>query len=155
MSSRCLSGICRRFLLFFLLGCLTVTRYPSYTRCNQQGTQWPVPQEIRECYNGYIGAESFSYTTLEVDGRVQWVCLTLEEMKTKIEELDQVASNSPAGKLQGYCYHPSITYAPHQVWQSLNGPYFISIRAMLIFDIGQSRSCTIVSIARLTVYSPL
>ena len=63
--------------------------------------------EIRECYNAYVGAESFVFETVDLFGRTWEICLSLAQMAAEIAVLDATASALPSHWQQGHCYRPS------------------------------------------------
>ena len=90
---------------------------------------------IRECYNDYIGAESWA-PGVDVDDLSgdKAPCFSLDEMEHKITEIDP--------NLKGICYRPEIlTFGgmTREVWQCLNNFNCIFVRELemfMDFDIG-------------------
>ena len=110
--------------------------YPSSTRCSLSLTHVWAEMEIRKCYNGYVGAESFLPRDMAHDGSQGEPCFSLTQMKAKIAALDETPADlsSPHDRiLPGRCYRPGIPpLSLKAVREYLNGLHSSPFRAMLI-----------------------
>lgn len=91
---------------------------------------------IRECYNNYIGAESWAAGVAVDHSGIKdpQDCFSLDEMRDKIPEIDQ--------NLMGICYRPEILAfkgMTREVWECFTNFDCLFIRELemfMYFDIG-------------------